>query len=102
MRRAAAILTAGGAGLARGLLMVLIFAYQCLSSVTPTTCRYHPSCSRYAMTAVARHGPVRGGWLAVRRLARCHPWAEGGVDPVPEAGDGAAAGHRPMPHPRPN
>jgi hypothetical protein len=47
-------------------------------------CRFHPSCSSYAQEAITRLGPARGSWLAVKRLARCHPFAEGGVDPVPE------------------
>jgi putative membrane protein insertion efficiency factor len=54
--------------------------------VSPTygqTCRYYPSCSAYALAAVENHGAGRGVWLAVRRLARCHPWCEGGVDLVP-------------------
>jgi putative membrane protein insertion efficiency factor len=50
-------------------------------------CRFLPSCSDYAREAVIRHGVVRGGWLAVRRLGRCHPLCEAGHDPVPEAGD---------------
>ncbi|MCZ7639256.1 MAG: membrane protein insertion efficiency factor YidD [Verrucomicrobia bacterium] len=47
-------------------------------------CRYHPTCSVYALEAVRRHGAFRGSWLALRRLGRCHPWGAGGSDPVPE------------------
>ncbi|MFV8835002.1 membrane protein insertion efficiency factor YidD [Aquisalimonas sp.] len=47
-------------------------------------CRFHPSCSQYAIEAVSSHGVMRGTWLAVRRLLKCHPWHPGGVDPVPE------------------
>lgn len=66
-------------------LVGLIRAYQLLiSPLTPPSCRYYPSCSAYAVTALRRFGLVRGGWLAARRLARCHPWAPGGVDHVPE------------------
>jgi len=54
-----------------------------ISPVYGQTCRFYPSCTAYAMQAVDRHGLVRGGWLAVRRLARCHPWNPGGVDHVP-------------------
>jgi putative membrane protein insertion efficiency factor len=48
-------------------------------------CRFHPTCSTYALEALTVHGPLRGGWLAARRLGRCHPWNLGGVDPVPPA-----------------
>ncbi len=46
-------------------------------------CRFHPSCSAYAMDAVDTHGAVRGGWLALKRIFRCHPWGRTGLDPVP-------------------
>ena len=64
---------------------VPIFAYRMLvSPVLPAACRFEPSCSRYGIEALHRHGPLKGGWLALRRLARCHPWGgPGGYDPVP-------------------
>ena len=65
-------------------LIVLVRAYQLVvSPMLPPSCRYYPSCSAYALTALTRHGPLRGTWLAVRRVLRCHPWALGGVDHVP-------------------
>jgi hypothetical protein len=53
------------------------------SIVLPPSCRFQPSCSAYAITAVRRYGAAKGGWLAVRRIARCHPWGGYGYDPVP-------------------
>lgn len=53
------------------------------SAVLPPSCRFSPSCSAYAITAIERHGPVTGFGLAVRRIARCHPWGGSGYDPVP-------------------
>ncbi|WP_139979688.1 membrane protein insertion efficiency factor YidD [Nocardioides litoris] len=65
-------------------LVLLLRAYRLLiSPLYGQVCRYYPSCSAYALEAVQVHGSVRGSWLAVRRLARCHPWAAGGVDKVP-------------------
>lgn len=72
-----------GARIAQG----LIRAYQGLLSSRPSPCRFWPSCSNYALDALAGHGLWRGGWLTLRRLARCHPWGGQGVDPVPKRGD---------------
>lgn len=63
----------------------LIRGYQLLvSPVLPASCRFYPSCSAYALEAVAKHGPLAGSWLAAKRVCRCHPWNDGGIDPVPE------------------
>lgn len=63
-------------------LPVRLYRYA-LSPLLGVHCRFHPSCSAYALDALARHGAVRGGWLAARRVARCHPWGGSGVDEVP-------------------
>jgi putative membrane protein insertion efficiency factor len=69
----------------RWLIIQLIRGYRyLLSPWLGSHCRFYPSCSSYALTAVERHGALRGSWLAVQRLLRCHPWHDGGVDPVPE------------------
>jgi len=66
------------------LVIALIRIYQRLvSPALPACCIYSPSCSHYAADALRRHGLLRGGWLALRRLARCGPWRLGGIDPVP-------------------
>lgn len=54
------------------------------SPMSSPTCRFYPSCSSYAVTALVRFGPFRGAWLALRRIGRCNPWNPGGVDPVPQ------------------
>ncbi len=70
----------------RAALLGLIRFYQLLlSPFVGQHCRFYPSCSQYALEAVERHGAVRGSWLAIKRLARCHPWHAGGVDPVPDS-----------------
>ena len=67
------------------LAVAAIAIYQRLFAWRPSPCRYIPSCSVYASEAVTSHGAARGMWLAVRRLARCHPWGSSGYDPVPPA-----------------
>ncbi|TFI57424.1 membrane protein insertion efficiency factor YidD [Sphingomonas parva] len=66
------------------LLILIARAWQIgPSRVLPPSCRYRPSCSAYAITALRRYGALRGSWLAAKRLARCHPWGGSGCDPVP-------------------
>ena len=68
----------------RGLLLVLLKGYKrFVSPLLPPMCRFEPTCSVYAMGAVERYGSLKGGWLALRRLGRCHPLNPGGWDPVP-------------------
>ena len=67
----------------RQLLALLIRAYQVARAPFGSPCRYTPTCSTYALEAVRRHGALRGSWLALRRILRCHPLVKGGYDPVP-------------------
>jgi uncharacterized protein len=69
---------------ARGVVAAINFYRNVISPLRPPACRYTPSCSAYAVGAIERFGAVRGSWLALRRLLRCHPFHRGGHDPVPE------------------
>jgi hypothetical protein len=71
-------------GVPRQLLVLLVRMYQVsLGPLLPAACRYTPSCSAYAIEALQRYGALKGGWMAVRRIGRCHPFRPGGYDPVP-------------------
>ncbi len=65
------------------LLPVYFYRYA-ISPLTPPSCRYTPTCSAYAIEAVKKHGVLKGGWLAAKRILSCHPWGGSGYDPVPE------------------
>ncbi len=83
-------------GLGRALVAAVQWYRDAVSPALPPRCRFYPTCSAYAVTALQRYGPARGGWLAVRRILRCHPWHPGGVDHVPSPdGEGAPADHHP-------
>ena len=84
----------GRSTLARILLRAIRAYQRWISPVRPPACRFTPTCSAYAVTAVERFGAVRGGWLATRRLLRCGPWHPGGHDPVP-----MTVGHSGQPRP---
>lgn len=65
------------------LLLPIYFYKTAISPLTPPSCRFSPSCSTYAIEAIRRHGPLRGLYLAIHRILRCHPWGGSGYDPVP-------------------
>ena len=69
----------------KAILLGIIRLYQMtLSRALPPTCRFTPSCSQYSVEAIDRYGALRGGWMAVKRISRCHPFNPGGYDPVPD------------------
>lgn len=91
-----------GARPAARLLITVVRAYQAARAGRRSPCRYDPSCSAYAVTALERFGALRGTWLAARRLGRCHPWGGFGPDPVPEVAlHRAAAAASPPPSSQP-
>ena len=65
------------------LCLPIVFYQTCISPFTPATCRFTPTCSEYAKQALKKHGPIKGLWLAIKRISRCHPWGGSGYDPVP-------------------
>ena len=66
------------------IVLLPVYVYRaCISPLIPPRCRYTPTCSQYAIEAVKKHGVFKGGWLAVKRILRCHPWGGCGYDPVP-------------------
>jgi len=83
----------------KAVLLLLVRAYRlAISPLFPPRCRFLPSCSDYAMQALERHGALAGGWLALRRFVRCHPFNPGGIDEVPERLEGrlGCLCHRPL------
>ena len=66
------------------LILPIRFYQRCISPLTPPACRFTPTCSQYAIEALQKHGPIRGLYLAIRRILRCHPWGGSGYDPVPD------------------
>ncbi|MFS0690926.1 membrane protein insertion efficiency factor YidD [Sporosarcina sp. 179-K 8C2 HS] len=70
------------------ILIGIITIYQkIISPLTPPSCRFYPTCSHYGVEAIQKHGALKGAWLTIRRILKCHPFHEGGFDPVPDKTD---------------
>ncbi|MEQ9376770.1 MAG: membrane protein insertion efficiency factor YidD [Imperialibacter sp.] len=69
-------------GIWLAVLPIKLYQYS-ISPLFPSACRYAPTCSEYAKEAITKHGPFKGGWLAAKRIGKCHPWGGSGYDPVP-------------------
>ncbi|MBR5102620.1 MAG: membrane protein insertion efficiency factor YidD [Muribaculaceae bacterium] len=65
------------------LILPIKFYQKCISPLFPSVCRFTPTCSQYAVEAIRKHGPIKGTWLAIKRIVRCNPWGGSGYDPVP-------------------
>lgn len=65
-------------------ILLITFYQKVISPLKPPSCRFYPTCSHYGLEAIQRYGAIKGGWLTVKRISRCHPFHSGGVDPVPE------------------
>lgn len=64
-------------------ILLIRFYQKCISPLKPPSCRFTPTCSQYAIEAIRKYGPIKGCWLAAKRIGRCHPWGGSGYDPVP-------------------
>ncbi len=94
MRDMTVLLRALPGRLCKAVLVLPIRVYKyCISPLLPPACRFLPTCSVYAIEAIERHGALRGGYLAARRLLKCHPWGAGGYDPVPPLVDSSYRSH---------
>lgn len=65
------------------LIGLIIFYQKCISPLKPPTCRFYPTCSHYGLEAIRRFGAIKGGWLTIKRICKCHPFHPGGIDEVP-------------------
>ncbi|QII50325.1 membrane protein insertion efficiency factor YidD [Bacillus paralicheniformis] len=65
-------------------LLLIRFYQKWISPALPPTCRFYPTCSNYGREAIEKHGALKGGWLTIKRILKCHPFHPGGIDPVPE------------------